>query len=314
MAKLNFDASQIAPQQPMEALPAGWYKAAVTESTLEPTNDGTGMVLKTVYDVLEGAFKGRKIFNNFNLQNKNPQAVEIAQQELSGLCHATGVIRCTDSEMLHNIPFFVKLKIEAERTEDSLKNTINPATKQPYKPGDTGTKTYEAKNRPAGYKSINDVPATYAAGGAAAPVTTSAPAPAWATAKAPVVPAEKPAAETPLPWDAKPAAPVEKPAEPAPAKEAKPKGPKGPKKAKEAAPVVEPKYYVYLSDENMPVKSLSEIKKDLDAGMPGDTQVLPEGEIKSDDPQWKDASSLFVEAAPAKAAAPANDVPPWERR
>lgn len=323
MARINFDASNVAPQQAFEALPSGWYKLAITDSSLEPTSDGKGTFLKLEISVLEGRFKNRKLFENLNLENVNPQTVEIAQQALSAICHATGVIRCEDSSQLHNIPIFGKLSIEAERTEDSLKNTINPATKTPYKPGDPGTKTYEAKNRLRGYKNINDVPSGYSADGAApvaGSVATGGPAPAWANKK-PATPTDKPAeapkgpattsSATP-PWEKKGAA-----AEPA-KEDAKPKGPKGPKgKAESKVAPAEPKFYVYFADDNMPVKSLSEIKADLDAGMPADTQVLPEAEIKADEPKWVDASTLFEKAAePAKqeTAAPAADVPPWQRK
>lgn len=324
MAQLNFDASTVAPQQPMEALPAGWYKAAMEKSDMEPTNDGTGMILKTEFVILEGPFKGRKIFENFNMQNKNPQAVEIAQQALSALCHATNVIRVTDSVQLHNIPLFVKLKVEAQRTEDSLKNEINPATKQPYKPGDPGTKTYEAKNKINGYKNINDVPTGYNGGGTAAPAAgNGAPNPSWATQKpATPTPAAAPAPATPATTsNAVPPFMQQQAATPAPAAEAPatPKGPKGPKKkAEAAAPAAEPKFYVYYADNNMPLKTLSEIKGMLAKGMPADTQILPEAEIKADDPQWKDASTLNEPApaaapAPTTPPAPVGEVPPWER-
>lgn len=337
MARINFDASQHEARKPFEALPKGWYKLAITDSSMEPTDKGDGAYLKLEHTVLEGVHKGRKVFNNLNLENPNPQAVEIAQQELAGLCQAVGVIRCEDSSQLHNIPVFCKIGLEAERTEDSLKNTVNPATKQAYKAGDPNTKTYEARNRIQGYKNIQDVPTGYTDGGSSAgpaagssstpgaawavakPATPGAAAPGATTATAPTTSNAVPPWQTGKPSDGQIA--KEGPATPVATKEdAKPKGPKGPKKAAkpEAAPAVEPKFYVYFADDNMPVKTLSEIKADLASGMPADTQVLPEAEIKSDDPQWKDASTLFEtekKAEPAKQeAAPAADVPPWQRK
>jgi hypothetical protein len=324
MAQIQFDASQVAPQQPIEALPAGWYKAALTTSDMEPTNDGTGMMLKCEYSILEGAFKGRKIFDRLNLQNKNPQAVEIAQQALSALCHATGVIRITDSQQLHNIPFFIKIKVDAKRTEDSLKNQINPATQKPYNEGDPGTKTYEAQNRVNGYKNINDVPAGYTGGGTAAPAGAAPaaggpPAPDWANKKAPTAaPAAAPAASAPATTsNAVPPFMQQQAAAPAAEAPAKPKGPKGPK-AKAAPAAEEPKFYVYFSDTNMPVKTKTQILADLKAGMPPDTQILPEAEIKADEPKWVDASTLLNAAPVAPVAAPVtgavDETPPWERQ
>lgn len=315
MSTINFDATQVAPQQPMEAIPAGWYKAAVTDSVLEPTADGTGKRLKYEMTVLDGEFKGRKVFDGFNLKNKNAQTVEIAQQQLSGLCHATGVLRVQDSTQLHNIPVLVKVSLDAARTVDVANNTIDPRTKQPYAPDAAGTKTYEAQNRIKGFKNVND-----GAPSASAPAAASAPvAPGWATAKpATPAPASAPAASAPVasttsnalpPWEAAKAAPAATPAA-APAKPA-PKGPKKPAAVK----ADDRKFFVYISDENMPLKTVAEIQADFAKGMPADTPLLLEKDIDSG--EWKDAAGYGLDGASAPAAsatpAPAADVPPWER-
>lgn len=294
MSKLIFDATTVAPQQPIEAIPAGWYKAAVTESELAPTADGTGTRLKYEMTILEGPFKGRKVFDAFNIENKNPQAVEISQQQLSALCHATGVLRVQDSSQLHNIPVGVKVSLDSKRTVDALNNTTNPATKQPYSEGDPGTKTYEAQNRVKSFKNANNLD-TVPTGAVA-----SASAPSWAVTK-PAAPA-KPATSAPVAPAALATTPV-----------AAPKGPKSPKKAPAKPTQPERKFYVYLADDNMPIKTESEIAADFVKGMPTNTPLLIEADIESGD--WKDAAqyNILASAPKAEPAAPASNRPPWER-
>jgi hypothetical protein len=144
MAQLNFDASQVAPSTGVsDPVPAAWYNAAITDSTIKPTNDGTGTILAFVFTIVDGAFANRKIFVNLNIKNANPTAQEIAYKDLSAIAHAVGVLQVPNSEVLHNIPMKIKVK-------------IRPAK------GD-----YEASNAISSYKNINE-PVSMAAAGAPA--------------------------------------------------------------------------------------------------------------------------------------------------
>ncbi len=109
---LQFDARQVAPDVGYEVLPAGWYKVVVSESEIKPTKDGSGLMLVTVYTVIDGQYTKRKVFGRFNIKNNNPQAQEIAYKQLSALAHAVGVLQVADSSQLHNIPLQIKLKIK----------------------------------------------------------------------------------------------------------------------------------------------------------------------------------------------------------
>jgi len=111
MAKLNFDASTVAPNTTFEPLPAGWYNVQITESELVPTKAGTGSILKLQQTVIDGEHAGRIVYTNLNVQNPNPIAVEIANQQLSSICHATGTIQVDDSQDLHGKPYQVQVSI-----------------------------------------------------------------------------------------------------------------------------------------------------------------------------------------------------------
>lgn len=157
MTALNFDATTVDPTSPIAALPAGTYRAHITASEVKPTKNQTGKYLQLEFTVLDGDFKGRKFWERLNIQNTNQTAQEIAQRTLSAICHATGVLKLTNSQQLHHIPVTVKLTVKQ----------------------DAG---YEPRNEVKGYeKAEGGAPATAA--------TTSAPpasaaAPAWAKQRA----------------------------------------------------------------------------------------------------------------------------------
>lgn len=191
MAQLNFDASQVAPSEALEAIPAGWYNAQMTASEMKPTSNGTGAYLQAEFTVLSGDYAGRKLFDRINLQNKNPVAVEIGYKTLSAICHAVGVIQVQDSQQLHGRPLQLKVSLRAAG------------------PGADG-KHYEASNEVKGYKGMDGagVPMAGAPAGGApswapqAPAQQAAPqyAPPPAAAPQQWAPPAQAAAAAPQQW------------------------------------------------------------------------------------------------------------------
>lgn len=118
MANLNFNAATVDPAKASIVIPAGWYNAIIEHSEVVPTKQGNGTILKLRYSIVDGEFKGCKIFGQLNIVNPSPMAQEIAQKQLSAICHAVNVIQCNDSQQLHNIPFKVKLKITPGDVKD----------------------------------------------------------------------------------------------------------------------------------------------------------------------------------------------------
>ena len=116
MAQLNFDATQVNPDQSFEPIPAGWYNFMITESEMKPTKDGNGAYLQVTLKVVDGQYAGRQVFDRLNLQNQNPVAAEIAYKRLSAYCHATGVIQVQDSQQLHGIPLKARVSVRTDST------------------------------------------------------------------------------------------------------------------------------------------------------------------------------------------------------
>jgi hypothetical protein len=154
MAQFNFDASQVAPQQSVGPLPAGTYLAHIIESDVQPLKSGNGEGLKLTFEIIDGQFKGRKVWENLNIRHTSEDTQRIAQSQLSALCHAVNVIKLMDTAALHFKP--VRINV-----------TVREAVGQ-----------YKASNNIKGYEA--------AGGGISAPATAPTPAPvaetpAWPT-------------------------------------------------------------------------------------------------------------------------------------
>ena len=165
MAQFNFDASQVAPQASTGPLPAGVYLAHIVESDVQPLKSGNGEGLKLTFEIIDGQFKGRKVWENLNIRHTSEDTQRIAQSQLSALCHAVNVIKLMDTAALHFKP--VRINV-----------TVREAVGQ-----------YKASNNIKGYEAVG--------AGISAPATAPTPAP---VAEAPVWPtAEQEAAKSKAP-------------------------------------------------------------------------------------------------------------------
>lgn len=99
---------------PRDALPAGEYIAALIKSDGKTTKDGSGSYIECEFEVMDGQHKGRRFWTNLNLENRNPQAVEIAWRNLNSMKHACGKLNINDTSELHGIPMRVKLKVKTD--------------------------------------------------------------------------------------------------------------------------------------------------------------------------------------------------------
>lgn len=110
MVAFNFNAQQYDPSFSGggEQLPPGkQYKVVIVDSGKDNTKDNTGGFLFVNCAVIEGPLQGRKQMIRFNLHHTNPKTVEIANGQLSALCHAVGVFQMVDTAQLHDKPFLI---------------------------------------------------------------------------------------------------------------------------------------------------------------------------------------------------------------
>lgn len=115
MALVNFQADPNLPTNNYELLPKGDYLCMAIASEIKPNSKRTGDYLQITFEVIDGPYKTRKIWDRLNIRNANKTAEKIAMEQLNALCMATGVLNLSDSDQLHNIPVVLKVDIEAGR-------------------------------------------------------------------------------------------------------------------------------------------------------------------------------------------------------
>jgi len=131
MADLHgFDARNVDPATTFEAIPAGKYIAAITDSETKPTKSGNGSYLQLAFTILEGEYKNRILWARLNLDNPNQTAVNIARSELSAICRAVGVMAPNDSVELHNLPLQIAVKVKKREDTGDLVNEIKGYAKK----------------------------------------------------------------------------------------------------------------------------------------------------------------------------------------
>lgn len=141
-----------------ETIPAGWYRGVVTQTEQVETKNG-GVQLKITFEVIEGEYESRKVFERATLFNDNPKAVEIGLRLIKQLKIAAGKPTSRQEEDFWDIPVLAKVSIEKDKNGQ-----------------------YDDKNRIREFKAIDAAPTQAPAKATAAATPTSgdgAPKKAW---------------------------------------------------------------------------------------------------------------------------------------
>ncbi len=103
-------------------LPEGAFLVSISSSSFKQTkSNDQNWYLELNAVVMEGQYKGRIHTFRLNLRNTNPTAVDIANRTLNSICSACNKQGVSESEMLHGIPFGVRLNVK-ESADGKYKN------------------------------------------------------------------------------------------------------------------------------------------------------------------------------------------------
>ena len=121
-----FEAEQApdAPPPNREPIPAGEYQLIVTDAKEVRNRADTGSLVKVTNQVRGGDWDGRKIFDNFNVENPSQKAVEIGVGQLKQLCLACGIKRLSRPEELMGCAYLGDVQIEEASNGFPAKNLI----------------------------------------------------------------------------------------------------------------------------------------------------------------------------------------------
>jgi hypothetical protein len=84
---------------------------------------GNGEGLKLTFEIIDGQFKGRRVWENLNIRHSNEDTQRIAQSQLSALCHAVNVIKLLDTAALHFKP--VRINVTVREAQGIYKASNN---------------------------------------------------------------------------------------------------------------------------------------------------------------------------------------------
>lgn len=123
---LTFNARNVEPAKPREneLIPNGWYRAWIIESEIKPNSKGTGRNLELTWEIIEGPHAKRRIWDRLSIENPSKTAQDIAQEALSAICHATGVLEMEHTGQLHGEVCSIKVGIEKGKNDFPDKNRI----------------------------------------------------------------------------------------------------------------------------------------------------------------------------------------------
>lgn len=104
-----------------EAFPAGKYPLQAVQLELKSTKSANGQMVAAEFEVLEGPFKSRKVFEYLTFQHPNPDTVRIALQKIKQwvkACGYTGNERLTWGLLrsLEGRPFLGQVSVEEDQT------------------------------------------------------------------------------------------------------------------------------------------------------------------------------------------------------
>ena len=110
-----------------EPIPVGDYKACLIEigdkenpqRAFTVAGNGSGEYLRTVFEIVDGQHKGRKVFENLQLKrygnaDKDRTTEKIARGKLSRMCKAYGIVGSLKdtNQLLNKPPVMISLKIK----------------------------------------------------------------------------------------------------------------------------------------------------------------------------------------------------------
>lgn len=128
MAKFGFDVTEVEVSErgEFEIMPKGEYSLKATEAELKDTSKGDGQYLAVTFEVVKPShYNGRKVWQNFNVNNPSDKAEKIGREQIAGWARAAGKPNARDSDELIERVFQCKLDIEKGTGGFSDRNKIS---------------------------------------------------------------------------------------------------------------------------------------------------------------------------------------------
>jgi hypothetical protein len=122
-----FDSTSVPPADDFPVLPPDNYPVLIESTEVKATKANDGAYVKIKMSVLDGPFKGRKLFDNINIHNPNQQCVEIGLRSLAALGQALGVRHVNDTDQFVNQVCVAHVKVKDGQNVIRTYSALTPA-------------------------------------------------------------------------------------------------------------------------------------------------------------------------------------------
>ncbi len=147
-----------------QPVPRGEYKLKCVEAEEFDTKDNTGTYIKAKFEIVDGPYENRKIFQNFNINNKSDKAQAIGRGQIYAWSVACGKPNADDTDQLLECVFVGLVDIEEGKAgysdQNRIKRFIDPneaitrgqaagAYQEPKSAGANGSSSASSQEPPA---------------------------------------------------------------------------------------------------------------------------------------------------------------------
>ena len=121
-----YDKNDKPQENDFNVLPAGDYTVMITASNVLPIKSGKGRQIALEMDIIEGQYKGRKLFENLCTEHESEQVQAIARGKFASLRKALGVREdASDTTQLHNIRVVANVRVkDSKKSPGEKENEI----------------------------------------------------------------------------------------------------------------------------------------------------------------------------------------------
>lgn len=108
----GFDTESVAAATDFQVIPAGKYPVLIEKAELKPTKANDGLFIELQLQILDGDFKGRKLWDRINIANPSQECVQIGVACLAALGKALGMRVVQNESQLINGVCIAHVKID----------------------------------------------------------------------------------------------------------------------------------------------------------------------------------------------------------
>ena len=102
----------VEPQADIDIYPPGKYPVLIEKAEVRQTKKKNGHLIALELQILNGPHRGRKLYDNINIENPSEQCVEIGMRVFEALGRAIGLPAITNTDQLLNQTVVAHVKVD----------------------------------------------------------------------------------------------------------------------------------------------------------------------------------------------------------